>query len=815
MRTAALAALRGLPNGTRVCGVTAVWLRFRAELRARRRTWLALAVFAGLTCGVVIALAAASARTASAYHRYLVASNHADAYVDPGYAFGGDESLDLKRIARLPEVEAAERTAMLVVVARSASGRPIYPQGPAAVQFMAPVDGRPDDTIDRQKVLRGRIPDPSRPDEALLDAKAARALGVDVGDAITMRLAWHRTMWAGKGIPPTADPRTATGGPLAIVRVVGVSANSRASVDAGVVHLSPGFYAAHGGAELAAYLYELETRLVHRDADLRRFEADVRRIAGNRQYGFFEPNEGRLDVQASMNTLALALRIVTVIAAVAALLLIGQALIRQASVDAGDRRVLRALGMTRGTLVGLAAARALAIALPAAVVAIVVAYALSPLSPIGWARELEPDPGLSFAASTLLVGGSLVLAAMTLVGVLAGALAIRPERPRATAEPAAALARAELPPAVAAGLRMALVQRGAAPGVPVRTTLAAAIVAVCVGVTALVFAASLQHLLDTPRLFGRTWDFEIAGGGPALGHDFVQRLKSDPGIAAVAVGTIGPVELEGRTTTADAMDDVKGAVVPTVLSGRAPRAPDEVLVGHLAARRLGLALGDTVRVGSGAHSERLRVVGVGVVPASKWGKLGDGVALQFRALERIQPGVEENSAELVLVPGGGRDATIARLRTLADGPSTAVTPAEVANFGGVSSLPFLIAAVFGVAAAAALAHALLTSLRRRRRDLAVFKTLGFTRRQVMETIACQATTIAAVGLLVGLPLGLGIARVAWYVFASDLGVVPESVVPFGPTLLIVPAAILLANLVAALPASAAARTPAAAVLRAE
>ena len=250
VKTAGLAVLRGSPHRTRVWSVTAVWLRFRAEMRARWRAWLALAVFAGVTCGVVIALAAASARTASAYHRYLVASNHADAYVDPGFAFGGDESLDLGRIARLPEVEAAERTAMPFVIAKSASGRSIYPCGPAAVQFMAPMDGRSRDTIDRQKVLRGREPDPRRPDEALLDSKAARALGVDVGDSITLRLAWGEASGDNSDLVLTADPRTATVGPLVTVRVVGVSANSRASVDAGVVHLSPGFYAAHGGAKL-------------------------------------------------------------------------------------------------------------------------------------------------------------------------------------------------------------------------------------------------------------------------------------------------------------------------------------------------------------------------------------------------------------------------------------------------------------------------------------------------------------------------------------------------------------------------------------
>ena len=749
VKTAGLAVLRESLHRTRVWSVTAVWLRFSAEMRARWRAWLALAVFAGVTCGVVIALAAASARTASAYHRYLVASNHADAYVDPGFAFGGDESLDLGRIARLPEVEAAERTAMPFVIAKSASGRSIYPSGPAAVQFMAPMDGRSRDTIDRQKVLRGREPDPRRPDEALLDSKAARALGVDVGDSITLRLAWGEASGKNSDLVLTADPRTATVGPLVTVRVVGVSANSRASVDAGVVHLSPGFYAAHGGAKLVVFLYELETRLVHREADLKRFEADVQRIAGKRRYGFFEANEGRLDVQASIDTLAQALRIVTVIAGVAALLLVGQALIRQALVDAASRRVLRALGMTRGGLVGLAAARALAVALPAAVLAVLVAYALSPLAPIGWARELEPDPGLSFAAPTLLAGGILVLATMLLVGVLAGAWAMRPERPRTTVEGAAALARAELPPAMAAGLRMALVRRGAAAGVPVRTTLVAAVVAVCVGVTALVFAASLQHLLDTPRLFGRTWDFEISGGGPPLGYDVLQALTTDPGIAAVAMGRSGPLSWTAapppptRWTTSRARSCRQCCPVarrgPPTRSSSATWPPGGS--GSNSATRC-----ESVAVPIASDSSRGRVV-----PGSKWGKLGEGVALQFRALS----GSSRRPGELGGDPCSGdqprgNDRPPAGAR---GGPSNAVTPVRGHQLRRRLRASVPIAAVSG-AVAAALATRCSRRCEpparpRRAQDARLHPPAGH------GTIACQATTIAAVGLLIGLPLGLG------------------------------------------------------------
>ncbi len=145
----------------------------------------------------------------------------------------------------------------------------------------------------------------------------------------------------------------------------------------------------------------------------------------------------------------------------------------------------------------------------------------------------------------------------------------------------------------------------------------------------------------------------------------------------------------------------------------------------------------------------------------------------------------------------------------------AVKPDEVGDFGRVDNMPLYITLLFAVAAAAALAHALVAGIRRRRRDLAILKTLGFTRAQVAATVAWQATTIVAVGVLVGLPLGVGIGRFAWRLFAEDLGVAPEAVVPIWLAVLVIPAAVLLANLIAVLPGWAAARTRPAAVLRTE
>jgi ABC-type lipoprotein release transport system permease subunit len=124
--------------------------------------------------------------------------------------------------------------------------------------------------------------------------------------------------------------------------------------------------------------------------------------------------------------------------------------------------------------------------------------------------------------------------------------------------------------------------------------------------------------------------------------------------------------------------------------------------------------------------------------------------------------------------------------------------------------------LLAVLGAATLGHLLVTSVRwRRRRDLAVLKTLGFVRGQVSATVAWQATTLAAIALLVGLPLGVAAGRWAWVLVNQGLGSPAGPVTPTLAVLAVVPATILVANLVAALPARAAAATRPAVVLRSE
>jgi putative ABC transport system permease protein len=109
---------------------------------------------------------------------------------------------------------------------------------------------------------------------------------------------------------------------------------------------------------------------------------------------------------------------------------------------------------------------------------------------------------------------------------------------------------------------------------------------------------------------------------------------------------------------------------------------------------------------------------------------------------------------------------------------------------------------------------LLTSVRRRRRDLAILQTLGFRRGQVAATVAWQALTLAGIALLIGVPLGILIGRLGWAAFAYRLGVVSEPVIsPL--SLVVVPVTVVVALLVSLGPGLVARRVRPATVLKAE
>jgi FtsX-like permease family/PPIC-type PPIASE domain len=591
-------------------------------------------------------------------------------------------------------------------------------------------------------------------------------------------------------------------GPLIRLRVVGIKASTD-PYPIGTVTLTRAFD--------RAFRFDIRYSDFYIPVKLRHGAAGLSALARATGTDGRPEGDDAAKIQRSLDHEAEALWLAAGFGALLALLLLAPALLRLAATAAAAHPTLRALGMTRRQLLAVDVARAAAIGVVAACVAATLAFAFSPLTPIGLARDLEPKPGFALDVPVLALGSAGVLFLVVLAGAVASLQARTGHRdlePRAGCPPAEALARWGLPPTAVSGVHMALARGRGTTTVPIGGTLLGAIASVAVVAVALTFTASMDHLLSTPRLYGQNWDYRTNFVTPPPA-----RVRADPGISDAAEGDDATVRLDGRTAHVVAMDDIKGRIGPVVTDGRAPEGLDEVLLSSKLMNHLGVHIGDSVEARD-RRSARMRVVGRGVLPENVAVGPRPDAAMTFQAYKRLNPQAHVGIFEARIALGQGRQATLARLERQYAHPAPG-PPQTVADFGGVRNLPVVVSALLAAIAAAALAHTLVTAIRRRRRHLAVLKTLGFDRRQLLAAVAWQATTFAAIGLVVGLPLGVAAGRWTWYLFAKQIEVVPQPVTPISLVLLVVPAAILLANVVAALPAWSAARTRAAVVLRAE
>jgi ABC-type lipoprotein release transport system permease subunit len=479
----------------------------------------------------------------------------------------------------------------------------------------------------------------------------------------------------------------------------------------------------------------------------------------------------------------------------------------------------------------------LTIGIGSAVVAVAVGLALSPLLPVGVAGIAEPHPGFAVDGLVLGIGAVATVLLVTLLsappawrasraaGNALGTAEIRgSERPSAVA---GFLSRTALPPSAAAGVRMALEPGRGRTAVPVRAAMFGATLSLLALSAALVFGASLNHLVGTPGLSGWNWTF-VAFSPPATspkGVETANRLDAfldrSRQVEGYAVGTIGNVTVKGSGMLSVTIEPRKGDVTPSIVEGSLPQGSDEIMLGTETMRTLGISLGDTVKVSSERSTVNMRVVGRFVMPLFFFAttRPGQGADLSLAGADRLFGGTKDNGHGVFvrLAPGVTQRTVTSELKRRI-GPIFVVPRLEsskVHSLSGATGAPIVLAGIVVLMATATLGHTLITSIRRRRLDLAILKTLGFNRRQVSSTVAWQATSLALAAIVVGLPLGVISGRWAWSVFADHLGVVPDPVIPILAVLLAVPATIVLANLLAVVPGRIAARLKAGPVLRSE
>jgi ABC-type lipoprotein release transport system permease subunit len=821
-----------------------LWLRARAQLRGRARASLLLALLVGLAGALVLAAAAGARRSEAALPRFLAANRTMDTGV---YVVTDDPFDDLanarRQVAELPEVRQVVRLTGALILA---SADPTDPTRWHRLLGALSLDPGASVAFGRPIVVAGRLADERRPDEAVVDEELAQRRHLRVGSRYRVG-AFTLEQFGPAGEGRAVAPQ----GAVVDLRVVGIVRYPRDLVPVvtdqenlyvytGELYLTPAYWQRYG-PDIARYGIVLGVALNRGAADLPQLSVSLNRLFGDR--AAVEPSEGlttdetlTAGTRRAIGLESAALAAFALLAALAALLLVGQTLGRQILLEAVETPILRALGMTRGQLIGVAVLRAAPIALAGAALATAGAVALSPATPLGVARRAELDPGVAVDLPVLAVGavavaiavlGCAVVTGWRASGASAGPLGVTEvagaERPSRVAT---ALAAAGLPPVAVTGTRLAVEPGRGRTAVPIRSAIAAAAAAVCALTVAVTFSASLLRLLGDPRAYGVTWDVGVGNfADPQAAEQAARKLAANSTVAAfagVVTGSPDPL-IDGRSVQLLSFAPGKGELLPAVVEGRAPTQPNEIALGSTTMRMLGKRIGDTVEITSPVGPrQRLRVVGRVIInggdvnAAVAPGKGAISHVELWRRLDPSSPSAAPQSFFVRLDPTSDRHRALQQLQR--DFPNTVVFPLkqpDLTHVERVGYLPGLLAGLVALLALGTVAHALITAVRRRRRDLAILKTLGFARGQITQTVAWQATTFALVATLIGMPLGVAGGRWAWRLVAEQLGVVAGPVAPPVPLLAIAAGALLIANLIAAGPGWAAARIQPGTALRAE
>jgi hypothetical protein len=834
------------------------WYRLAVTVRRRWGGYLGLVLIIGLTGGVALGAAAAARRTESSYPVFLASTNPSDLTVQYAGNYYAGLPPFAGAVARLPHVRRAESAVEPIadVLGRDGAPTPASMAGSLMVAAVASVNGLYFDQ-DRVAVLAGRMADPASPDQVMMDARAASLLGLRVGDVVP--IGFYTNAQAESPAYGTARVR-----PVVRIeaRITGlVQVNTELVQDdtdrpQGDLLFTPALTTTLLAAGTSGGISWYGLRLDGGAASVPAVEREVDTRVGAGSASFQVPSVDEAQVQSSIEPDWIALAAFAVIALAVTLLVGAQAIARQVRAGDGDRMVFRALGAgpamvaadcLLGTLGAVAAGSLLAVA---------VAVGLSPVAPIGPVRPVYPYPGVAFDAAVLGAGFLVLACGLGLVAVIVAARAASRRAAASAAVPARGSAAARLaaasglPAPAVAGFQFAFDSGAgrARRAVPAGSALSAAVVAVVIAVATLTFGASLSALVSQPALYGWNWSYALASpqGPEAVPQQQVDGgLHAARGVAAWSTVSYATADLDGQAVPV-LFGSPGAAVAPPILSGHPVSGRDQVVLGPGTLAALGQHVGGTVAFTLAGPGLRigvpLTVVGTATMPTVGLAdvlhtSMGTGALASAQLLGplasscagppamtfvRLRPEVSA-AAGLALMgrvtAGVNRQLAAVPASSPCSGDTLGVLPvqrpAQIANYAALRAAPSLLAVGLAVGAVAALLLTLLASVRRRRHDLAVLKTIGFTRRQLAATVAWQATMAAIVGSAVGIPLGIALGRWLWTAFARQIYAVPEPAVPVGAVLLLPLVALVLVNLVAAVPGRSAARTPAALALRAE
>jgi ABC-type lipoprotein release transport system permease subunit len=764
-------------------------MRARRWLRQRWVSNVAVACVVAVVAGAVLTLVAGARRTAHAPDAYVASlGGNADGLVQQR---SGRPRTD--EVRRLPNVRAVEAYTFMFGVPIGANHQPLD----NALMFAG-------DRSISARVVAGRPADPNRAHEFIADKTFVSAHHAHVGSRFGF-ITWNQAQGE-NGEAFNAEPK----GPSFEGVLVGiVDTSDKLDSNYSTVTFSRALLRQDIGVVATLMGVRLEPGTTRQQ-----FRAELDGLPNGRSLSLDRGDLVSVEVRNAVNAQAAGLWIMAGVAALGAVIAVGQLLTRHARLPLAERRPLVAIGSTRSQLAAEVMVRGAVPALVGVVVGIALAVAASGIFPLSFARAVEPDPGVRFDPVALVAGG---LAMFVLVLSWVRAASHRDGRERAERTPSRTgetLARRAPSAAAATGTRFAFTNHeGSSRFARGTFALLAIMVVGVVGATA--FGASLNRLVTDRGRYGSTYTLGVGVNSDMTADDLRKALTGNRDIDGMMI--LSEAEARRRDTTIEliGMERVHGDLAPRMLSGRVPSGPNEIALGKNTARALHLGRGDHLTLqGSTPTRATFTVVGTVIVPTVGGNDgVGEGAVITNTGMQRLEPQPDTNVAAITL----RRDAApnvIDRLEA-ASGGTVGVedTPPVIVNISRVRRVPLAIAILLGGMVLLTMVHVLIVAIHGRRRDVAVLRALGANRRWVARTVHWQATVLTGLPIIVGVPVGLLAGSALFRVYVDHIGALPDPAFPFLLLFLTMAGLLVIANLAAVVPAFRARRVAAAQLLR--
>lgn len=341
------------------------------------------------------------------------------------------------------------------------------------------------------------------------------------------------------------------------------------------------------------------------------------------------------------------------------------------------------------------------------------------------------------------------------------------------------------------------------PGRTALTFLGIAIgVAAIVGVSITIGTTRRVYREMFEALTGRASLEVISEGQAGFDAAVLPRLESVPGVKLAVPVIQAPAAFMGAEGSSGVIvlgiDPARDGAVRDYLfnEGAQLKADDEILIGASFAESQGLKVGDSARLLAASGIVNLRVEGI--LDARGAGMVNGGlsVIVSLAAAQKLF-GLKDriNTAHLVLE----KDAIVrdveSRVAAVLPAGLTVQTPAsrgEVAQKGMIPTEQALstLSAVSLVAGAFVILNTFLMNLGERRRQIAILRAIGATRKQVMQLLLREAALLGVFGTITGMLAGVlissSLARVMTQLMGIRFGRLDLSPQPFITALLIGP-----------------------------